>query len=229
MATELSNTPLYTEVGDYWKLEDVNATVGGVNLTNVGTVTFGTAQFNNGADLGSTNTTKYLTVANDLGIAGGACSFSFWIKINTQPATDAVTRLFIQDDAGNDVAFLLDYRDNSGTKKLRFNRQRQGTADDEFLYEVTLSSVAFTHIVMTYNGTTLRGYVNGADIGNVASSGNGASGGSDLFRIGANENGTTQFSSAIYDDFAVFDRALTATEVSNLYTGDFGVGGIIII
>ncbi len=221
MALELSSTPLFSSVAHYWKLEDENATVGGVNLTNTGTVTFSAAQFNNGANFGTSNSSKYLTVANDLGIAGGTCSFSFWIKILTQPGTDVVSRLFIQGDAGTNVNFLIDYRDNSGTKKLRFNRQRQGTADDEFLYNVTLSESAFNHIVLTYDGTTVRGYVDGAEVGSVSSSGNGASGGADLFRIAANET-PTQFSSSIVDDFSVFSSALTSADVNNLFTGNFG-------
>jgi hypothetical protein len=89
------------------------------------------------------------------------------------------------------------------------------------LYNVDLGTTAWHHIVLTYDGTTLYGYVDNNKTAGVAASGNGTSSVLNHFTIGAhNENGITNYASAQFDDVAVFNRALTDQEVSTLFAHD---------
>lgn len=74
----------------------------------------------------------------------------------------------------------------------------------------------FYHIVMTYDGSTLRGYVNGASVGSVSSSGTGTGSETAQFHMGYSES--SQYSSVIFDDFAVFNKSLSAAEILNIYS-----------
>ncbi len=64
----------------------------------------------------------------------------------------------------------------------------------------------------------MYGYVDNVKTADLAASGNGSSGSSDNFTLGAQYYGSpTELASAIIDDVAVFNRALNDTEVGSLY------------
>lgn len=205
----------YSSFLAYWKLEDTADSKGAFTLTNNGTVTFGSAKFSNGADLGTSNTTKYMSVANDLGITSGAISISLWVKLNSEITTGSYA-FFDHGDAGVDVRHRIQYDFNAGARCITFNRQKENSSNDQFTYTVNLGTSDWYNIVYSYDGTTLRGYVNGVFVGSVACSGNGVSGVDiDYTYIGATRNNTplvTNYSNAIIDDVAVFNIGLTEGE-----------------
>lgn len=215
---ELAGLPLFSDgnLVSYYKLENVSDSKGSNTLTNNGTVTFAAAKFNNGADLGASNTTKYLSQAGTISIDGGACTFAGWIKAQTEIASGLY---YICHQANNtsSTQYILRYEYNSGTRRLLFDRTKNGTADDLFTYNITLGTTDFYHVALTYDGSTVRGYVNGAEIGSVASSGNGSGSATQGFTLGSDTDGNNK-ASVIIDDFAVFSRAITPTEVLSLYT-----------
>ena len=221
---ELENTTLRSDANlvAYYRLEDETDELGSFDLTNNGTVTFAAAKFNNGADHGSNNTTKYLRVANDLGITNGSMSAVFWYNPSAAPASGDSHYLLVKGDAGTNVIYNLFYNNNAGTLRLRFFRGKSGTADDEFSYNVDLGTGTFKQIAMTYDGTTLRGYVDGAEVGNVLASGDGSTGASDELILGAVPSGTVKPPHGILDDYAVFNRELDDSEILGLFEGTLG-------
>ena len=79
----------------------------------------------------------------------------------------------------------------------------------------TLSTGTWYHLAFTYDGTTLRGYVNGVEDANAA--GTGSMGDpTDNFFLGKSHFASRLFTGAI-EDPAIFSRALTANEVLTLY------------
>jgi hypothetical protein len=221
MAREFINTSLYNDANlvAYYKLEDTTDTKGGFNFTNNGTVTFPAGVFNNCASLGTSNTTKYLSVANNLGINGGNATISGWFKILTAPATNATYMLAMQINDTSDVGYSIKYRDSGGTKQIMFDRLREGIQEDSVVVNQTLTTDTWYHLVVTYDGTNVIGYVNGSAVGSpVASSGNGSGTTANTFRLGLHYNGSSWFASAAIDDVAVLSRALTASEVKSIYT-----------
>ena len=201
----------------YYKSEDVNDSKNSFNLTNSNVVAFNAAKFNNGADFGASNNSKSLYITNTLGITGGSISISTWIKLQTEIGS-SIYSLVAQEDVSSRVSNLLCYDYNGGTRRINFWRVRQGVAIDGGAYNITLGTSSWYHIVYTYDGSNIMGYVNGSLVfGPSASSGNGTSGGVTVFSMGSNYAGATWYSSHISDDTAIFSRALTPTEISNLY------------
>jgi len=70
----------------------------------------------------------------------------------------------------------------------------------------------WTFIAFTYDGTNYIGYMND----NITESEPGGTTEFDRFRIGRNRNGNTYFAGAI-DELKIYNRALTASEISSLY------------
>ena len=204
----------------YWKLDESSGDAidahASFDLTNTNTVTYSTGIINNGAYFGSSNTNKVLRISNDLGIGSGSVSISAWIYRQTG---DFMFPVHIQD-ATTHVAYSLKYE--SGIKAVR---NRIGTSEDQTTAQsVTINT--WTHVVLTYDGTTVRCYVNNGTPQTVSSSGNGASSGTDAFAIGSGINDGTGSSEFFFngnvDEVGVWSRALTAGEVSELYASGVG-------
>jgi hypothetical protein len=202
-----------------YKLEDVNDSKNSYHLTNNGTTPFNSALFNNGADGGTTNTGKYLKIANNLGITGGNITVSTWIKLNTEVGSGSYG-IFNQESVTNKVGYFIDYEYNSGTRRLNFGRLKKGVSYTSAFYTVTLGTSNWYNLILTFDGSTLVGYLNGVNVGSVSTSGNGTSGTTfDLFGImaGQADNNWGSYLSGIMDDTNVFSRALSAGEVAELY------------
>ena len=221
-AVEFNYSPLKQSSGlvGYWKLEDVNDSKGSNTFTNTGTVAFNAAKFNNGADTGASNSSKYLHVSNNLGIDGGNITIVGWFKQSGSAGEAAI----VQQTSANNHVYNAIFTNWSGTtNRLAFARGRYNTATDALLVDQDLGTSVFHQLAMTYDGTNIRGYIDGSLVGTpTASSGNGASGGSDSFNIGqyiSSSGAGGDWWGGIADDVAVFSRALTNTEIANLYNG----------
>lgn len=214
----------------YWKLDESsgNASDSSGNsktLTNVNTVSYSSAKINNGADFGSSNTNKRLSINDDLGIDGGNISISFWVKMNTEISSGFIT-LIQHGGVSSYVNDTVWYDYGGGTRKLSFFRQRQNVNGTKIDYNITLGTDNWYHIVYTYDGTNLRGYINGSLVaGPTSASGNGNAGTIDCFNVGAlyAYGGYEKFSSAKIDEVGVWSRALSSTEVSTLYNSGNGL------
>ena|SRR3990167_5695754 len=220
MAELITLANLYNDpnLQEYYQLEDLTGKNGNT-LTNNNTVAFSAAKFNNGADTGASNTNKSLSIASALGYAGGAYAISFWVKIITEPGVSANYFLAEVEDDGTDTILRVYYQNVAGTRQMIFGRFKVGVGEDSFTYASgNLGTSALYHVVVTYNGITVRGYVNNIDVGNVAASGSGVSAISDGFRI-FTESTLTDFASAIIDDVALFNRNLTAADVNLIFNG----------
>lgn len=225
---QLADTTLISDANlkAYWKLEDTADSEASYTLTNNNTVTFTTAKYLNGANLGTSNTNKSLSVNSDLTITGGAMSISMWVKILTEITTGSYC-LIDHSDAGNLVQTMIIYEYNAGTPRLRFDRTKRGVSNNPIYHNITLGETNFHHVCLTYDTTNLVAYYNGEAVGSpLATSGNGSTGGSsDMVNIGRTQGNAGTFASyasALIDDVAVFNDALTADEVRTIYRDGSG-------
>lgn len=225
-ALELSSSTLGTDPNliAYYKLENANADSGTFNLTNNGTVGFVTAQFNNGARTG-TAAGVYLGTGNNLGITGGSATFNFFTRVLGSPTSGNQQFMFAQVAGGVvDVQYDILYFNDAGVLKMAFERQRLGVAGDGTTVTQDLGTTGSHMITMTYDNTTLRGFVDGTQIGSIALSGTGNSADADVFNIGAGRAAANPFNSWI-DDFSVFSRALGTQEILDHWLGNDASGG----
>lgn len=215
---ELLGTPLFNDANllEYWTLEDRLADKSTNDLTENGLPAYTPAKFSNGLNEGAVNVTIYLMTATTF-IDGGAASIVCWVKLLSEIA--ASTWRLIQQKSPSDgttSTITIEYQYNAGSPLLNFERGKPGVGSDSATYAITLGTANWYHLALTYDGTTVRGYVNGVEQASVASSGEGSGATTPGFSIGADTDGNRK-ASALIDDVAIFSDKLTAAEVLSLY------------
>lgn len=226
---------LTTSLVAYYKLDessgDAADSVGSRSLINTATVAYSAALINNGGDVGTGNTTKYLrNNTDDYGISTGALSISIWHKQAAEIGSGNNGLAMHGSQAGL-IDSCINYDFNGGTRRLIWNRQRQNAANDLISFNVTLGTTVWNHIVYVYDATNLSGYLNGTLVaGPTAFSGSGIGGvlldGFTLFsnvnQIGSNQYGAI-CPSGLIDEVGIWSRDLTSSEVTQLYNGGVGL------
>ncbi len=212
----------------YWKLDEssgdaADATGNGYTLTNTNTVGYAAALINNGADFGTANTNKRLLSNTVLGITSGtAFSISMWVKIRTAPGTNVqYTLADWRWNAATDTEMWFRYEDSGGTKRVRFMYPLQD-AGSLCNYNVDFGTTTWQHCVGTFDGTTIRMYINGTQQGGDVAATAGGSTLTDAFCLAATGNGFV-FSSMYTDEVGIWSRAITSTEVTSLYNSGAGL------
>lgn len=213
---EVFKTPLASDANlqALYRLDDANDSSGnGRNFTPTGSPTYVSGLFGNCLRL-PLNTSS-MNVVHNMGCTGGVISMSVWILQETEIGSASVN--FIQQNsATNTIGNSISYEYNAGTRRLYFRRSKWNVAHEGPYYNIALGTTNWTHIVYTYDGTNIRGYVNGSLVaGPTAASGNGSGVQPDSLSIQDHTSGATK-----YDDLCVFNRVLTAAEVLSLYQGD---------
>jgi len=215
---------LTTSLVSYYKLEDVNDFFASNNLTNNNSVAFNTGKVSNAADMGASNTTKYLNIASDLGITNGNCSISCWVNVTTAPASGTQGTIVAKNDGGTFIMYNLYYQNDAGTLRVSADRLRGGVADDEVKVAHTLTIGTWFHLVLTYDGTNIELWIDGVSKGTAAASGNGSNYIADTFNIGNRlYNGVlATYLSGLVDEVGIWSKKLSNTEVADLYNAGSG-------
>ena len=130
--------PLLDNIVAYYKLDNVNDSVGSFNLTNNNTVAFNAGKIGNAGDGSATNTNKSLSIANNLGITGGNITISCWVNVTTAPSA-AIYAFVDQADVTNDIEYGVVYRDVAGTKKIQYWRNKFNVATELVTVDTTLT------------------------------------------------------------------------------------------
>lgn len=226
---ELYQTSLFndSDLVSYYRLDDTSDSKGINTLTN-NSVDFNGSKFGNGADFGVGNTNKYLSTTTALVADQYPLTYSFWTKINTELSGGDKTYGLLSDariDASPYLFYEVYYERVSGSNRLFFRRSAYGSANTKSVtYNVSLGTTDWHLITMTYDGATLKGYLDGSLVAQVAASGNGVSSYSDGLSLGAvkysGDANVYYPSDAKLDDVAVFSRALSDAEISEMYLGD---------
>lgn len=221
-AVELASTSLFSDpnITHYWKLENLNDSIGASTLTNNTSKSFVAALFNNGIDMGSTvrNTLELSVGSNIIPSSASAFSITFWFKANSALSAGNVNPglLICSTGAASGYAVAITPEWNSGTPRIIVTRRTNVDATDtvSFGNDTTL----WHNLIHTYNGTTSINYLDGvAFSAGVASSSNFSAVGYPFLSIGGSfmSNNAT----SIIDDVAFFSRQLTAAEASSIYSG----------
>jgi hypothetical protein len=211
--TFLNDTSLYA----YYKLSDSSDSKNSNTLTNYNSASFDSGKFGNAVDFGTSgNECLYRTDSNGL-TDTGPYSVSLWVKLNAEPSSGSTYQL-VNAYTGA-TQWLFNYQNNGGTYEISFGRW-SGSSFQGPTYNVDLGTSSWHHIVMTWDGSYIRGYLDGSLVGGpTAASGATGSGYTPSFTIGCNGNSyTANNAEAKFDDVAVFTRALSSDEDSLLYS-----------
>jgi hypothetical protein len=162
---------------------------------------------------GDCSSSKSFGLGSSMGYTGGAYSISTWVKNINDITSGDYNFIILINHGATATGLAITYRYNSGNRQIIFDRTRYQNSDAELPYTIggSLSTTGFTHLVLTYSGSYVKGYYNGSYVGQVASSGNGGSS-SDGFQICS---GVSQY----IDDLYLVNRELTSIEVSQIHSG----------
>lgn len=156
---------------------------------------------------------QYVEINNNFGIDGGALSFLFWVRVNSE-ISSGYYNFVSHGNTSSKVSEVVRYDYNGGTRRLVFWRVREGTAVDAANYNITMGTANWYHVAMTYDGSNIRGYVNASLVaGPSASTGNGSSGSSNSLNVGISSGGGNA-SNASIAALKFYNTALTADEIA---------------
>jgi len=144
-------------------------------------------------------------------------SVSMWIKPESVSALQFFNSHWL--DTGNQRGWMMGIHSDN---KLRLQVSQTGTDFDKVYYSASaqFSAGNWYHVVMTYNGTTLKGYVNNSlVIDQSYSSGIHQSTGKVRLSSYDGLSGFFEFDGLI-DEVRYWSRALTSDEVENLYNNN---------
>ena len=210
---------LTTNLVSYWKLDESSGnavdSVGSNTLTNTST-TYTTGKINNGADMNGTSSALSAgTSALVPTTSGQAISVSFWINSDTASTASAYRQTF---SFKGGILFRYSWGDAGAAYGSAVYRTVSNTYSTPNL---SLSASTWYHIVIVYDSTNLKLYVNGTQSGSdVAVT-------TDVrYDTGTNHIGCSDSYSDFYDgkvdEFGIWSRALSDAEITELYNGGAG-------
>lgn len=218
---------LNVDLISYYKFDEQDTTGSGTIIDSL--------DLNNGTNNGTSNTTgKILTaynfnrsVPNYINISDSS-SFDFTNKIT-------ISAWFNTDNVAHTSAQKIITKDRSGTEREIVLGIKPTTAVELILWDTSdtihaytpaysLSSSTWYHIVGTYDGTTMRIYVDGSEVSTGLADTFNIKNGVRDFVIGTDEltSPNSAFDGKI-DEIGIWSRALNQSEITQLYNNGTGI------
>lgn len=215
---------LTDNIVNYWRFDEASGNaadaVNSKTLTNNNTTPYAAGKINNAASFTSGSSQYFNSSDNTVvDVGAGDASWSFWYN-SASAATSAVFFSKRVTATGQGYYCLIDASDRvffepAGSSGTHFVDVR-GTTD--------IANGAWHHIVVTWaNPSTAKIYVDGADETVVLTPDTLDSLTNTIqFNIGA-ENSPGQYIDGLMDEFGFWSRALSGSEVSQLYNAGAGL------
>lgn len=212
---EFVNSNFFSDANlvSYYKLENVNDSKGSNTLTNNGSTTFTSARWNNGANFGSANSSKYLSGAYTYVASTTDNTVALWLK----PGADENQFLSFSSDGGREYYF-----GHNPTGYINLHQCASDASEVDFPnYQIpSWDNSVWGHYAFTCktsgSDTILSIYWNGQLVGQNTRTGKlpGKLGTLNIARLVLE---TSFLGNGLYDDLAIFSRALSDSEMANLY------------
>lgn len=210
----------------YWALDESSGTASDStsnnnDLTNNNTTPFLAAIINNGADIELASSQGFsITDAAQTGLdLSSTATFAGWVKFESLPAD---TKPFVAKrlGAGNQRSWLFYH---TAGNVLQLDVSSTGADGSSAGVSWTPSTATWYHVAMTKNGTSVRMYINGSQIGTTQT-----------LSLSTMLNSTTAFElgrwteagvyiDGVMDEWGAWSRQLTSDEILELYNGGVGL------
>ena len=164
---------------------------------------------------------NFVRIPNSASLQSSLLTVEYWIYFNSVQNSLNVTK---RSASGAGDAWQVGIAYAGGNFLLQFVGSTSGGLFDWYSPALSSPVGAWTHVAATYDGTTVRGYVNGVLQLTQAVTLNLSTRNADIY-VGATANGTSALDGKM-DELAIYNRALSATEVQAIYqAGAAGKGG----
>ena len=194
-------------------------------------ITYSQANGKFGQGAGFNGSTSHTSIASTLGLTNNTNrTMSCWVKMNAElSGADSYGAFMAISHADIDINFRFGYWRESNVNKLAFDRGKYAVGTTQVKYNIDLGTANWYHLLMTWDGTNIIGYLNGNSVGTAGFSGNGNNGYNDYTNIGCDNNNSTgaNFINTCIDEVIVEARAWSAAEVKKYYSFSRGRFGII--
>jgi hypothetical protein len=189
----------------------VNDLSGKGNVGSTASTTWSaTGKYGGALSFNGTNSLVNVSDSNSLDLTNGM-TLEAWVN----PSNVTGWKTFITKENGtNNLAYSLSANNNtSGAANQRpVSRIRIGTVTQTVTGTTKLALNTWTHVASTYDGATLRLYVNGVQVSSLAVTGSMTTT-TNLLRIGGSPALGAQYFTGLIDEVRIYNRALTATEI----------------
>ncbi len=232
---------LMTNLVVYYKLADATesyASNGTFDLTNHGSVDFSQPGIiDKSADGSATNTTRWLDTTADVSVGAGPYSIAGWVYFNASPTSTTsypqnywLTIAEVGGGTGGNNYHLAFNNSSNGHRMLVAQRNyNTGSGDYTHISDYTdydaMTSGVWYHVALTYDGTTLKMYFKGQfkdSLTDTSTPNEGANQGLALLN-GVNISSDVGHPlSARVSEFGFWNKALSPTEITDLYNGGNG-------
>ncbi|WP_237163150.1 DUF5695 domain-containing protein [Paenibacillus sp. BIHB 4019] len=184
----------------------------GKNATLSGTTAWVAGHSGNALDLNGTS--GYASLPTGIVSAVNDFTISTWVKLDT---ISDWSRIFDFGTGTNANMFLTPRAGGSG---LRFAITSSGNGAEQQLNATALPTGVWKHVAVTLSGTTGRMYVDGVQVAiNTSMTLKPSSlGNTNLNYLGKSQYGDPYLDGAL-DDFKIYSRALSATEIGSIFSG----------
>ncbi|MFA6050579.1 MAG: LamG domain-containing protein [Candidatus Paceibacterota bacterium] len=219
----------------YWSFEDATSTASvgtkatdfsgrgnKMTLTNGPTWTDGkmgkALRFDGGNDYAATT---YGATNSGIDALSNNFSISLWMKSADTAQTDNyILGKLNESESNNTYAIIYGYTANQveffgGTSEFSGTNPRTGTG-------ISITDTNWHHVVYAYDGSAWRGYRDGAEIFSTSRTFSLGTSAKQLVLGGFTSAAADQFYNGSLDDVRIYNRALTATEVTSLYNSGAG-------
>ncbi|MGA2286519.1 MAG: LamG domain-containing protein, partial [Dehalococcoidia bacterium] len=199
----------------YWAMEEnggttlIDSTSPANNATIVGSPTWVAGKVGSYA-LSLSGSGQYATVADNSCLnPGTAITLSAWVKTTKATTTQYVIKKARTSGGTSGYELALA---STGKAFFRVNNNATYRVDSTTSYAAN----AWIHLAATYDGTTIRIYINGVE--EASKPGISIASNTTLVGIGAQDDGVSPFAGQL-DEARIYKRALSSAEVMDLYHG----------
>jgi len=203
----------------HWKFDEISGTTAADSSgnNNTGTLTNGptwaTGKINNALSFDGTD--DYINLGN-MNVSGSGITIAAWVKADTF-SSSIDTRFISKANSTNEQShYWMLGQTNSGGDKLRFRLKAGGSTQTLIASSGNLPLNIWFHAIATYDGSTMRLYKDGIEVGSVAKSGTIDINATVPANIGRNPDGSNHIDGAI-DEARIYNRALSASDIQALY------------
>ncbi|OYV03817.1 MAG: hypothetical protein CFE26_20170, partial [Verrucomicrobiales bacterium VVV1] len=159
------------------------------------------------------NGANYVRIPNSASLQSSLLSVEYWIYFNNAQNSVNVTK---RSSSGAGDAWQVGISYSGGNFNLQFvGFQTNGQLQDWYSPALSSPVGVWTHVAATYDGSTVRGYVNGTQVLTQSAALQLGTRNSDIF-IGAYPTGIFSLDGKV-DELSIYNRALSAAEVLAIY------------
>jgi hypothetical protein len=201
----------------------------GWNGSLVNGVTWSSGKVNNAASFtGSSN--QYVTLPSGILKEVTDCTIAAWVKVNSTTANMRIFDFGTSTAPGASAGVYMFLTPNNGNGQVRWATTTAGYNNEKSIaVSYALPTGTWTHVAVTLSGTTGTLYVNGVASGtNTAMTLNPASlGNTTQNYIGKSQYSADKYLDGAVDEFQIFGRALSATEIAALAAPTSAPSGVV--